>query len=244
MSVLSHIEDCRSAHKPLLAVLLDPEKEHACEALLPYLQEPDLVLVGGSTGVATVPWVQHVKEHTTRPVVLFPGNVEQFTPNADALLFLSMLNARTPDVLIQPHIAAAMAVRRSGIESIPMGYILLDGGHISSVQRATRTTPLAQQAASEVVSTAVAGELLGKRLIYLEAGSGAPTPVSPALIHAVRTAIHVPLWVGGGICTPRQMLEAYSAGADVVVIGNHFEQHPEQLPQFVNARDIYAHSNL
>jgi len=243
MSVLSYIQSQHLAGHPLLALLLDPEKPAAGKALFPHLDSVDLVLVGGSTGAECADFADFIgliRAHTMRPVVLFPGNVAQFTPEADALFFLSLLTARTPDVLIEPHIRAASAIRSSDIESIPMGYILIDGGHLSSVQRTTRSTPLPQTDIPAIVHTAIAGELLGKDLIYLEAGSGAQTPVSPSIIRAVREQTSVPLLVGGGICTPAQMIDAYRAGADIVVIGNHFERHPEQLPLFVKAKNDYA----
>ena len=243
MSVLSYIQSQHLAGHPLLAVLLDPEKPAAGKALLPHLNGVDLVLVGGSTSAECADFADFIgliRAHTTHPLVLFPGNVAQFTPAADALLFLSLLTARTPDVLIEPHIQAAYAIRQSGIESIPMGYILIDGGHFSSTQRTTHSTPLPQNDIPAIVHTAIAAELLGKDLIYLEAGSGAKTPVSRSIIRAVREQTSVPLIVGGGICTPAQMTDAYRAGADIVVIGNHFEHHPEQLPLFIQAKNDYA----
>ena len=243
MSVLSYIQSQHLAGHPLLAVLLDPEKPAAGKALLPHLNGVDLVLVGGSTSAECADFADFIgliRAHTTRPVVLFPGNVAQFTPEADALLFLSLLTARTSDVLIEPHIATALAIRQSGVECIPMGYILVDGGRVSSVQRTTHSTPLPQNDIPAIVHTAIAGELLGKDLIYLEAGSGAQTPVSRSIIRAVREQTSVPLLVGGGICTPVQMTDAYIAGADIVVIGNHFEHHPEQLSLFIQAKNDYA----
>jgi putative glycerol-1-phosphate prenyltransferase len=173
---------------------------------------------------------------TERPVVLFPGNIAQFTPNANALLFLTLLNARTPDILIEPHIQVAQQVLQSGIETISMGYILIDGDRKSSVEIATKCTPIRQNEVDEIVSTAIAGQLLGKQLIYLEAGSGAKTPVSSEAIRAVRAQLSIPLIVGGGITTPQAMLDAFEAGADVVVIGNYFEQNPEEIKEFVRVK--------
>ena len=184
-----------------------------------------------------------LRHHTSAPLVLFPGNTAQFTPMADALLFLTLLNSRRAEVLIEPHIQVASIIRQSGIETIPMGYILVDGDRQSAVERVSGCAPIAHQAVADVVSHAVAGQLLGKQLIYIEAGSGAKTPVSIDTIRAVRQAIDLPLIVGGGITSEEQMLAAFSAGANIVVIGNHFEQHPEDLPRFLQTKQSYVRNN-
>ena len=243
MSVLSTIQHHQQSAKPLLAVLVDPDKRDRYSALLPYLREVDLVLVGGSTGTQTEECVALLRQHTSAPLVLFPGNTAQFTPMADALLFLTLLNSRRAEVLIEPHVQSAITIRQSGIETIPMGYILVDGDRQSDVERVSGCTPIARQAVMDVVSHAVAGQLLGKQLIYIEAGSGAKTPVSIDTIRAVRQAIDVPLIVGGGITTEQQMLLVFSAGANIVVVGNHFEQHPEDLPRFLQVKQSYVHTN-
>lgn len=221
-------------HNRLLAVLIDPEKPASDTSLRLRAEAADLLFVGGSTATRqmTVQTVRRLKNLTPKPVVLFPGTPSQFTPMADALLFLSLLTSRNADHLIGQHIAVAREVRNSGIETIPMGYILLDGGRPSSVQRVTGSTPLPQTDTGVIADTAIAGCLTGKRLIYLEAGSGAAVPVSEEVIRAVRSAVSVPLIVGGGICSPEQMQQAFRAGADIVVIGNHLEQHPEQASLF------------
>ena len=243
MSVLSTIQHHQQSAKPLLAVLVDPDKRDRYSALLPYLREVDLVLVGGSTGTQIEECVALLRQHTSAPLVLFPGNTAQFTPMADALLFLTLLNSRRAEVLIDPHVQSAITIRQSGIETIPMGYILVDGDRQSAVERVSGCTPIARQAVTDVVSHAVAGQLLGKQLIYIEAGSGAKTPVSIDTVRAVRQAIDVPLIVGGGITTEQQMLLVFSAGANIVVVGNHFEQHPEDLPRFLLAKQSYVHIN-
>ena len=243
MSVLSTIQHHQQSAKPLLAVLVDPDKRDRYSALLPYLREVDLVLVGGSTGTQIEECVALLRQHTSVPLVLFPGNTAQFTPMADALLFLTLLNSRRAEVLIDPHVQSAITIRQSGIETIPMGYILVDGDRQSAVERVSGCTPIARQAVTDVVSHAVAGQLLGKQLIYIEAGSGAKTPVSIDTVRAVRQAIDVPLIVGGGITTEQQMLLVFSAGANIVVVGNHFEQHPEDLPRFLLAKQSYVHIN-
>lgn len=236
MAIIQQIVSAKAQSRKLLVVLIDPDKPAAVEAVCPYLSLPDMIFIGGSTGDQCETCIAQLRQTTERPIMLFPGNIAQFTPTADALLFLSLLNARTPDVLIQPHIHIAQQVLQSGIETIPMGYILIDGDRKSSVEIATKCTPIPQSNIREIVSTAIAGQLLGKQLIYLEAGSGAKTPISEEIIHAVRAQLSVPLIVGGGITTPEAMLHAFDAGADVVVIGNHFEQNPDEIDEFVRIK--------
>ena len=236
MAIIQQIVSAKAQSRKLLVVLIDPDKPAAVEAVCPYLSLPDMIFIGGSTGDQCETCIAQLRQTTERPIMLFPGNIAQFTPTADALLFLSLLNARTPDVLIQPHIHIAQQVLQSGIETIPMGYILIDGDRKSSVEIATRCIPIPQNNIREIISTAIAGQLLGKQLIYLEAGSGAKTPISAEIIHAVRAQLSVPLIVGGGITTPEAMLHAFDAGADVVVIGNHFEQNPDEIDEFVRIK--------
>lgn len=236
MAIIQQIVSAKAQSRKLLVVLIDPDKPAAVEAVCPYLSLPDMIFIGGSTGDQCETCIAQLRQTTERPILLFPGNIAQFTPTADALLFLSLLNARTPDVLIQPHIHIAQQVLQSGIETIPMGYILIDGDRKSSVEIATQCIPIPQNNIREIISTAIAGQLLGKQLIYLEAGSGAKTPISAEIIRAVRAQLSVPLIVGGGITTPEAMLHAFEAGADVVVIGNHFEQNPDEIDEFVRIK--------
>ncbi len=236
MAIMQYILSAKAQSRKLLVLLIDPEKQSSVQSALPYLALPDLIFVGGSTGTETDDCIALLRQFTERPILLFPGNIAQFTPNADALLFLTLLNARTPEILILPHIQVAQQVLQSGIETIPMGYILVDGERKSSVEIATKCMPIPQKEVDTIVSTAVAGQLLGKQLIYLEAGSGATTPVSSKIIRAVSTQLQVPLIVGGGICTPDAMIQAYKAGADIVVIGNHFEQNPDEIGDFMRIK--------
>lgn len=236
MAIIQQIISAKQQSRKLLVLLIDPEKQSSVEALRPYLALPNMIFVGGSTGAQTNECIAFLRRFTDCPLVLFPGNIAQFTPQADALLFLSLLNARTPEVLIDPHIQVAKRVIESGIESIPMGYILIDGERKSSVEIVSNCTPLPQDHIDQVVATAVAGQLLGKKLIYLEAGSGAKTPVSIDIIRAVSKDLGIPLIVGGGICTPNAMLQAFDAGADIVVIGNHFEKYPDEIKDFIRIK--------
>lgn len=236
MAVMQHILSAKNESRKLLVLLLDPEKQTAVEALRPYLKLPDMIFVGGSTGVYVEDCIASLRPLTDCPIVLFPGNIAQFSPKADAILFLSLLNAKTADMLITPHIQIAQQVIDSRIESIPMGYILLNGGRKSSVEMVSKVVPIDQSDVDTVISTAAAGQLLGKQLIYLEAGSGAKTPVSIEIIQAVSQRLTIPLIVGGGITTPERMLAAFEAGADVVVIGNHFEKNPNEIANFVRIK--------
>ena len=236
MTIMSYILTAQAQSRKLLVLLIDPEKCLSAPSLPAHLSLPDMIFVGGSTGQYAHECVTLLREHTCRPIILFPGNIAQFTPAADALLFLTLLNARTADILIEPHIHIAQQVIQSGIETIPMGYILIHGERKSSVETATNCTPFPQSDIARIVSTAVAGQLMGKALIYLEAGSGAHRPVSPEVIRAVREQLCIPLIVGGGITTPQAMMQAYDAGADIVVIGNHFEQFPDEIEDFVRIK--------
>lgn len=235
MDVLRHILTARSKHQSLLSVLVDPEKGINN---YPYLQSADLVFVGGSTGKCDDAFIHRLRTHTNKPVIIFPGNPNQVCPSADALLYLSVLSSRNAELLVGQHIACAPMVKASGVEIIPMGYILIDGGTTSSVMKASQSSPIAADDTELVTHTAIAAELLGKDLVYLEAGSGAKKPVSTDIIRNVRANINLPLIVGGGICTIPQMLAARNAGADIIVIGNHFEQHADEIPIFEQALHV------
>ena len=245
-----------------LAILLDPEK--ADLSALPITPDchPDYIFVGGSTGGDTTAFVKVLKEKLSlsakrsvseavctlsgeagqdgrMPIVLFPGNAEQFTPEADAILYLSLLSGDNPEYLVHQQVRAARAIHGSSITVIPTAYILIDGGVETSTMRVTGTkplNPLNAEGIQTIIDTCIAAELMGKKAIYLEAGSGAQIPVSPDIIREVRKNTSIPLIVGGGIRTPEAMQAAYSAGADIVVIGNHFESHPEELQKFLSAK--------
>lgn len=230
-SVLNYIQEARQSGRKLLAILLDPEKVSMTN-LQTYVAGADLLLIGGSTGSASDTLMHRLRAMTDKPLVLFPGQLSQLTPEADAVLFLSVLSSRNWEMVVGRQLAAARQVRASGLESIAMGYILIDGGNSSSVARESDSQPLSATAVDQIATTALTAELLGKAVVYLEAGSGAKMPVSAVVIEAVRRMVSVPLIVGGGICTPEQMTQAFQAGADIVVIGNHFEQHPEEVKNF------------
>ncbi len=223
---------------PRLALLIDPEKDY--RPLLTQLKQgaqPDLIFVGGSTNnpLALDDCIEELRRVSDKPICLFPGTTTQLTPKADAILFLSVLSSNNYQLVAGEQIAAAQSVRKTGLKVIPMAYILVDGGRETAVLKLTHTQPVPQSDIQYLTTLAMAAEMMGKQCLYLEAGSGAAMPVQEEVIRAVRAATHITIIVGGGIRTVAAMKKAFKAGADIVVIGNHFEQHPEQLPLFTSA---------
>ncbi|MFD2916699.1 geranylgeranylglyceryl/heptaprenylglyceryl phosphate synthase [Psychroserpens luteus] len=218
-----------SEEKKLLAVLIDPDKMKP-EGLSGFMQKLNQsvathIFVGGSTvdDYATEILVAEIKKQTKLPIVLFPGDVTQITNRADALLFLSLISGDNPEYLIGKHIKSISKLRDSNLEVIPTGYLLIENGKQTSVEKVTQTKPLSITNVQNIVDTAKAGELLGMKLIYLEAGSGALKAVPLEIISFVKQELSVPLIVGGGIRTKKQLEDAYNSGADLVVIGTAFE---------------------
>lgn len=217
----------------LLAILLDPEKvkwEFWASTVQAIQKSPaQLLLVGGSSHspLAVDELVGALKKSIHLPVVLFPGNSSQLSAQADAILFLSLLSGRNPDYLIQQQVDAVPALMQLDLEVISTGYLLIESGHVTSVERISQTKPIAQNQLDLAIHTAKAGEYLGSKLIYLEAGSGAKFPVPLNMIEAVSNEIAVPLIVGGGIRSQQEIQAAFAAGADIVVIGTAFEEDPQ-----------------
>ena len=232
-----------------LARLLDPEKANLETLRFSKEAHPDYIFVGGSTGGDTTEFVRSLKKklsivHCPLSIILLPGNAAQFSAEADAILYLSLLSGTNPEYLVGQQIKSAREIKKSQIRSIPTAYILIDGGVETSTMKVTGTKPIKPSNLQTIIDTCIAAELMGKQAIYLEAGSGAITPVSTDIIKAVREAVSVTLIVGGGIRTPEAMNAAYEAGADVVVIGNHFESHPEELEKFLTAKRSYSETVL
>lgn len=223
--------------KHSLALLLDPEKANLDALHFSDSCHPDYIFVGGSTGGNPTEFVRNLKSkicnlQSSIPIILFPGNSSQFTPEADAILYLSLLSGNNPEYLVGQQVKSARAIYESHMDFVPTAYVLIDGGIETSTMRVTQTKPLDPNDIDKIIDTCLAAEMMGKKLIYLEAGSGAKNPVKPEIIREVKSRISVPLVVGGGIRTPEAMNDAFSAGADIVVIGNHFESHPETLADF------------
>ena len=232
-----------------LAILLDPEKANLDMLPISDSCHPDYLFVGGSTGGDTTEFVKKLRLKIEDwklkiPIILFPGNSSQFTPEADGILFLSLLSGKNPEYLVNQQIKSARRIYESHMDFVPTAYILIDGGVETSTMRVTQTQPLDPTDVDTIVDTCIAAQMMGKKAIYLEAGSGAITPVSTEIIKAVRAHISIKLIVGGGIRTPEAMQSAYDAGADMVVIGNHFEDHPEELERFCRNVEISSARDL
>jgi len=224
------ILECVSQKKKLLAVLIDPDKM-VIEMATGFIEKVNKsivthIFIGGSSVAdnATEKLVAEIKRCTHLPVILFPGDVNQITNKADALLYLSLISGRHPDYLIGKHVESVSILRKSNLEIIPTGYILIENGKETSVQKVTDSLPMSRHNIQAISDTAKAGELLGLKLIYLEAGSGAKHPVSEEIISVVKQDLGIPLIVGGGIKSKEQLDKAYNAGADMLVIGNAFEE--------------------
>jgi putative glycerol-1-phosphate prenyltransferase len=225
-----------SAHKAF-AVLIDPDKldQNTLHSTIEIAvsSQVDYFFVGGSLVVTDTleQVVATIKEICTIPVILFPGSPDQITPKADALLYLSLISGRNPELLIGQHVISAPFVKQSGLEIIPVGYMLVDGGMPTTVSYISNTHPIPATKNDIAICTAMAGEMLGLKLIYMDAGSGALRPISTAMIQAVAKFTTIPLIVGGGITTVEKAKENCIAGADIIVVGNAVEKDPSLIKE-------------
>jgi phosphoglycerol geranylgeranyltransferase len=220
------------AGKKKIAVLIDPDK-YSLESLsrvvkLSVESGIDYFFTGGSLLLNDnqARLIAHIKEYTDIPVILFPGNNMQLNNQADGILLLSLISGRNPDMLIGRHVISAPYLKASNLEILSTGYMLIESGRTTTVAYMSDTTPIPSHKNDIAVCTAMAGEMLGMKLIYLDAGSGATNPVPLSMISRVKESIKLPLIIGGGITSPDLAKSAYDAGADVVVVGNAFETDP------------------
>ncbi|MFY0602810.1 MAG: geranylgeranylglyceryl/heptaprenylglyceryl phosphate synthase [Flavobacteriaceae bacterium] len=230
VDIYQNIINTKESGQKLLAILIDPEKIRI-EEIYHFIKKVNNsiathIFVGGSTDennqIEAI--VAEIKKYTILPVVLFPGHSDQVTSKADGILFLSLLSGRNPEYLIQQQVDSALSIQQSELEVIPTGYILIDGGKETTVQKVSKTQPIPQTEHELILRTALAGQFSGKKLNYLEAGSGATIPVSQKIIKMLSEKLSIPLIVGGGIRSLKQIDNAYNAGADMVVIGTAFEK--------------------
>ena len=225
-----------------IALLLDPDKTSA-EGLNNILKiaaecKTDYILAGGSITFNSIDnLIDAVRSLCTIPIVLFPGNLLQLSRKADAILLLSLISGRNPELLIGNHVIAAPYLRSVREKLISVGYILVGCGRKTSVEYISQTEAIPADKPDLVVATALAGEMLGFHMIYLEAGSGADNPVPPGIISAVKENVSVPVAVGGGLKSGKEITEAYRAGANLVILGNGCEKNPGLLAEACSIRD-------
>jgi phosphoglycerol geranylgeranyltransferase len=227
--------------KKSFAVLIDPDKVNK-----PMLDEltglcvdakVDYLLVGGSLVISNHldECVQHIKQNCSIPVILFPGSPSQISKYADALLYLSLISGRNPELLIGQHVVSAPFVRQSGLEIMSTGYIVIDGGAPTTVSYISNALPVPSDKNEIAMCTAMAGEMLGMKLIYMDSGSGAKRAISESMIESVAKSISAPLIVGGGISDPEKAYLNCKAGADVIVVGNAIEKDAALIKEMAAA---------
>jgi putative glycerol-1-phosphate prenyltransferase len=218
-------------------VLVDPDKvdDHKLDELIQLASESkvDYFFVGGSLVVSDYlgACVKKIKSNVDIPVILFPGSPSQITKHADALLYLSLISGRNPELLIGQHVVSAPAVKSSGLEIMSTGYMVIDGGAPTTVSYISNANPLPSDKSEIAICTAMAGEMLGMKLIYMDAGSGARRAISEMMIQKVAGCISIPLIVGGGITDPEKAYLNCKAGADIIVVGNAIEKDPTLIKE-------------
>ena len=227
--------------KKQFAVLIDPDKAKLSNLKITAEQATkygvDLFLVGGSllTEDSLKECITFLNENTDIPVVLFPGNTLQIDKNADAILFLSLISGRNPEMLIGRHVIAAPYIKAANLESIPTGYMLIDNGHATTASYMSNSTPIPHEKDDIAVCTAMAGDMLGLKLIYMDAGSGADKNIRLSMISKVKNSINIPLIIGGGIRDAQTAVEICNAGADVIVVGNAIEKNIDLIKEIGEA---------
>lgn len=235
------LQEAKDRGEKKFVVLIDPDKVKLGQMDiildLAVKAQVDYFFIGGSLIVNNMldHCLQRIKSTCEIPMILFPGNSFQLSYKADAILFLSLISGRNPDLLIGNHVLAAPYLKMSPLEILSTGYMLIDGGVATTVSYISNTQPIPAQKDDIALCTAIAGEMLGLKLIYMDAGSGAQNPISTSMIETVSSGIQVPLIIGGGIRTPEQALEKAKAGADVIVVGNAIEKDPNLLIEMAAA---------
>ena len=230
--IYANWQKAKKANSKEFSVLIDPDKIRLkdVDKIVKLAEEAavDSFFIGGSLVInnALDDIIMCIQKQCDIPVVLFPGSSRQLSYKADGLLFLSLISGRNPELLIGKHVETAPFLKISPIEIISTGYMLIDGGVPTSVSYMSNTQPIPANKDSIAVCTAIAGEMLGLKLIYMDAGSGAENPISTSMIESVSLATDIPLIIGGGIRTPEKASANVKAGADIIVVGNAIEKDP------------------
>ncbi len=239
--IIRDLTEKKNKGKKSFAVLIDPDNVNSniLDELieLSVSAKVDYFLVGGSLVISNYldECVQHIKQNCDLPVILFPGSPTQVSKYADALLYLSLISGRNPELLIGQHVVSAPFVKQSGLEIIPTGYIVIDGGAPTTVSYISNALPVPADKNEIAMCTAMAGEMLGMKVIYMDAGSGAKRPITESMIKIVADHIDVPLIIGGGIIHPEKAYLNCKAGADVIVVGNAIEKDATLIKEMSDA---------
>ena len=239
--VYSQITEKKLKGEKSFAVLIDPDKVNASSikelTAMAVEAKVDFLFVGGSLVISDHldDCIKAIRAHCSIPVLLFPGSPSQISREADALLYLSLISGRNPELLIGQHVISAPFVKKSGLEIIPTGYMVIDGGAATTVSYISNASPIPSDKADIAMCTAMAGEMLGMKLIYMDSGSGARKAISEEMIQAVFTQISIPLIVGGGIRDAEKAYLNCKAGADIIVVGNAIEKDPSLISEISSA---------
>ena len=246
-NILKTIIDRSQRGEKMLGVLIDPDKVSDASQLTYLINLAnencvDYFLLGGSLVTTSTQGdiIQAIKRNTSIPVILFPGSAIQIDAQADGILFLSLISGRNPELLIGQHVLSAPILKNTQLEIIPTGYMLINSGKTTSVAYISNTTPIPDDKFSLAACTALAGEMLGLKIMYMDAGSGAEKPINQKMISTVKKAVRTPLIIGGGIDSPQKAMDAFNAGADMIVIGNALEKSPDLLTSI--AEKIYENN--
>jgi putative glycerol-1-phosphate prenyltransferase len=240
-TLYNQLVEKQKAGKKSFTVLIDPDKvdNAAIEQLVGLATDAkvDYFFVGGSLVISNHldDCIRQIKTSCNIPVVLFPGSPSQVSRYADALLYLSLISGRNPELLIGQHVVSAPFVKQSGLEILPTGYIVVDGGAPTTVSYISNATPVPADKNEIAMCTAMAGEMLGMQLIYMDAGSGAKRPITEVMIEKVARNIEAPLIVGGGITNPEKAYLNCKAGADIIVVGNAIEKDASLIKEMSDA---------
>ena len=241
MTIYNQIESKKKANKKLFALLIDPDKQNKNQLLSitkkAVNSNVDYFFVGGSllTHDSLDLCIKILKENSNIPVILFPGNSMQVNDKADGILFLSLISGRNAEMLIGKQVITAPILKHSSLEVIPTGYLLIDSGNPTTVSYMSNTTPIPHEKNAVATCTAIAGEMLGLKLIFMDGGSGAMKPISEQMIKSVRNSIDVPLIIGGGINSGEKAKANCEAGADIIVVGDAIEKDTSLMSEISSA---------
>ncbi len=245
MSIYDNIKANKKANKKSFALLIDPDKQDE-KQLLSTIEKAknastDFFFVGGSllTNDSLDLCLSTLKKNSNIPVVLFPGNAMQVNNKADGILFLSLISGRNAEMLIGKQVITAPILKQSSLEVLPTGYMLIDSGRPTTVSYMSNTTPIPADKDTVAACTAMAGEMLGLKLIFMDGGSGAKNPISKEMIKAVRKSINAPLIIGGGISSGEKAISNCKAGADIIVVGNAIEKDDKLISEIADAIHNY-----